>query len=68
MLLIKLGLTALEIRVFSFCSVYKHQMLMVMAKSCPGGSERTFLCLLHPHPSATAVTRSRLGLPEDAQL
>lgn len=44
MLVIKLGLTALEIRVFSFCSGYKHQMLMVMAKSCPGGSERTFLC------------------------
>lgn len=44
MLLIKLGLTALEIRVISFCSGYKHQMLMVVAKSCPGGSERAFLC------------------------
>lgn len=37
MLLIKLRLTALEIRVFSFYSGYKQQMLMVMAKSCLEG-------------------------------
>lgn len=51
MLLIKLRLTALEIRVFSFYSGYKQQMLMVMVKSWPGGSERTLLCA---HGSLTA--------------
>lgn len=53
MLLIKTGLTALEISVFSFYSGYKHQMLMAVAKSCPGGFERTSLnvhCILILQP------------------
>lgn len=59
MLWVKIGLTALKIRVYSFHSRYMYQMLVSMAQSNPGGFSKDWRGLV-----SVCITSLRFVVPK----